>query len=1365
MNQTLNVLIIEDQEDDALLILRELHRSGFDPIWKRVQTATDLQVALQTDVWDVIISDYRLPGFDAPSALAIVKQNYPDVPFIVVSGTIGDLAAVALMRAGAHDYLMKDNLARLPEAVRRELREAQTRLENKQALKTLDATQERLQLAIEGSGIGLWDWSVSTHTEVMNERCAEMIGYSLEELNLVGIDHWKIHVHPEDYAQSMALIQQHLQRATPSYRCELRMRHRAGYWIWVLDQGKVVEWNAEGKPLRMIGTQMDITDRKRAELRLALQSSILERIAKSDPLLDILEALVLGVEQQLGDGLCSILLCNHRTGTLHTGAAPNLPVAYKQAIDGLAMGENAGSCGTAAFCQEVVVASDIASDPRWKNYKELALANGLRSCWSAPAIAQTGTVLATLAVYYPDCRIPQPQDLETITLAAEITKLAIEQEQATQALAQLNQTLENRVKRRTADLKKSEEKLHAILNFAPAIVYVKDLDGRHTFVNQTFLTLFGCTTTDIIGKTNSDFFNPALAKILDGNDQAVFSTGSFQQYEEDLPVGDRVLTFLSNKFLLFDPDGKPYALCGISTDVSERKANREALQRREEQARGTLLAIPDLLFRLTSQGYYLDIVPSERVTNLADPEVAIGQHICDLLPPELVKIYQRLLHQALTTQTVQSEEYEVWINGQQRFEEARVASCGKHEAIFLVRDISERKATQAALKQKEAYIQRIAANVPGAIYQFVLHQDGTHEFIYVSDRAQTIVELDPARIKDDASALFSLIHPEDIAALQQAIARSSATLQPWSWEGRLITPSGEQKWIQSIAQPEPQASGDILWDGLILDISDRIQANERLQESEEKYRNLVENANDIIYTLSAEGIFTYVSSNWTEILGHAVHEVVNRPFAPFVHPDDIPKCFEFLNQLLTSGLKAGGIEYRVRHKNGEWRWHTSNASPQWDKNGAIVSILGIAHDITDRKETEDLLQRSNAQLARATRLKDEFLANMSHELRTPLNAILGMSEGLQEQVFGTLNARQVKAIATIEKSGKHLLALINDILDLSKIEAGKLELKIDNVSIQSLCNTSLTLVRQAAIKKQISLTTDIPRDLYPFTIQVDSRRICQVLINLLSNAVKFTPEGGHVCLKVRLENAVPGGTLGITEASQTICFSVIDTGIGIISENLEKVFNSFVQIDSSLNRQYEGTGLGLALVKQITEMHGGTVNVTSAVGHGSCFTAQIPCLHSPSLPHDRPPPVPTKETLATLATVPKTQTQRTLILLAEDNEANILTIASYLHAKEYQLLFARDGHEAIALTHSHHPHLILMDIQMPGIDGLEAIRQIRQDPQFATTPIIALTALAMTGDRERSLEAGANDYLTKPVRLKHLVATIQQHLSSRNFNE
>ncbi|TVQ19679.1 MAG: PAS domain S-box protein [Leptolyngbya sp. DLM2.Bin15] len=1239
MKEALSALIVEDSEDDALLVLLSLQAGGFAVVWERVQTAEELTAALERRVWDVVISDYRLPRFSAPKALAIIKQTHQDVPFIVVSGTIGDTAAVELMKAGAHDYLMKDNLVRLPEAVRREIREAQVRLDNRETMTALDFAQERLQLALEGSGIGLWDWSVQTGDVTLNERWAEMLGYRLEEISPLTIQAWADHVHPDDLPLAQQLIASHLRRDSLQYRCELRLRHQDGSWIWVLDMGKVVEWDEDNQPLRMIGTQMDITDRKQAELRLALQSSILERIAKSDPLPDILDALVCGIEKQLGDGLCSVLLCDGE-GRLLYGAAPNLPPSYNQAVNHLIIAEGMGSCGTAAARREVVIVSNIATDPLWQNFKELALSHGLCSCWSAPAIAGNGEVLATFAVYYHDCRHPRAQELESINLATDILKIAIEQARAAQALEQLNQELEDRVSQRTRALQESEAKLQAILDFAPAAIYVKDLDGRHTLVNRAFLTMFDCTVGDIIGYTNQDFFEPEVAQRLDINDQMVLSAGHFQQYEEDFRVGDTVYTLLSNKFLLFNQEQLPYAICGISTDVSERKA------------------------------------------------------------------------------------------------------------------------TQKALRQKEDRLQRIAANAPGAIYQYVLRGDGSHEFIYMSDRAQDIFELDMNTIQQDANTVFSMTHPDDMPSLQQSIAKSATTLNSWVWEGRFITPSGHLKWLQGIAQPERQPNGDILWDGLILDVSDRKRAEELLQESEEKYRNLVENANDIIYILSLDGVFTYVSPNWTEILGHDIEDVVHQSFVPFVHPDDVPQCMAFLHRMIETGMKQNGVEYRVRHNNGEWRWHTSNAAPQRDQQGAIVSCLGIAHDITDRKQAEELLQRSNAELARATRMKDEFLANMSHELRTPLNAILGMSEGLQEQVFGPINTKQQKAIATVERSGRHLLELINDILDLSKIEAGHLKLELNDVSVKTLCSTSCTFVKQLAFNKQINLIADIPQELEHLKIRVDDRRIRQVLINLLSNAVKFTPDGGQVQLTVSLETS-PSRSHSPLDVEHSIWFSVIDNGIGIAQEHLSRLCESFVQIDSSLSRQYAGTGLGLAIVKQLVEMHGGQISIVSEVGRGSCFTVKLPCcIANSSLGSYSGGTTNHGDSAAPSKTSGQDVAEQPLILLAEDNEANILTLSSYLTAKHYRLLVARNGQEAIALIQAVQPDLIVMDVQMPVMDGLEAIQLIRQDHRFTHTPIIALTALAMAGDRDRCLEAGANDYLTKPVRLNHLTATIEQLLQA-----
>ena len=429
------------------------------------------------------------------------------------------------------------------------------------------------------------------------------------------------------------------------------------------------------------------------------------------------------------------------------------------------------------------------------------------------------------------------------------------------------------------------------------------------------------------------------------------------------------------------------------------------------------------------------------------------------------------------------------------------------------------------------------------------------------------------------------------------------------------------------------------------------------------------------------------------------------------------------------------------------------------------------------RERNEQLAISNQELARATRLKDEFLASMSHELRTPLNAILGMSEALQELNFGPINDRQQKSISTIEKSGKHLLALINDILDLSKIEANKFDLEVSDVSIETLCKNSLLFVKELAHKKQISLKTQLPEYLRQLNIRVDDRRCRQVLINLLSNAVKFTPEGGAIVLDVRItgESRRQGdGETGSYEecelasrSQRRIEFSIVDTGIGIASENIGKLFQSFVQIDSSLSRQYAGTGLGLALVKRIVELHEGSVAVESSLDRGSCFTVSLP--FDPSAEIVLPPsPLPLVYPLTTDPEEISGLKPKALILVVEDNEANMETMTGYLSSRGYRLVEAVNGQAAIALlsecstdrTDINCPNIILMDIQMPGMDGFEATRHIRQIPACATMPIVALTALAMPTDRQKCLDAGANEYVSKPVKLGQLVSTIETLLKN-----
>lgn len=416
-----------------------------------------------------------------------------------------------------------------------------------------------------------------------------------------------------------------------------------------------------------------------------------------------------------------------------------------------------------------------------------------------------------------------------------------------------------------------------------------------------------------------------------------------------------------------------------------------------------------------------------------------------------------------------------------------------------------------------------------------------------------------------------------------------------------------------------------------------------------------------------------------------------------------------------------------------------------------LSIRQLAEQ--ELAECNQQLYLCNEALARATRLKDEFLANMSHELRTPLNAILGMTEGLQEGIMGPINERQLSALNTVERNSTHLLSLINDILDVAKIESGQLTLTYSPIDVQQLCSSSLAFVQQQALRKRIQLQTQIPQSLP--ALFADEVRMRQVLLNLLTNAVKFTPEGGRVMLSVM----VCAYSEDPSEPTY-LRFAVADTGIGIAPENIPKLFQPFVQIDSALNRQQTGMGLGLALVRQIVELHGGQVELTSDLGLGSCFTVNLPYLPSMcTLPFELLPDPPEFESTL-VAVIDPPFKESSLVLLVDDNAANVATLTSYLQAKGYRLVYAVNGRKAIDLSLVHQPDLILMNIQMSGFDGLEAIRQIRQQKSLCEIPIIAFTTLVMKGDHEQCLAAGANEYLSKPVKLKQLNASIKTLLTN-----
>jgi CheY-like chemotaxis protein len=365
---------------------------------------------------------------------------------------------------------------------------------------------------------------------------------------------------------------------------------------------------------------------------------------------------------------------------------------------------------------------------------------------------------------------------------------------------------------------------------------------------------------------------------------------------------------------------------------------------------------------------------------------------------------------------------------------------------------------------------------------------------------------------------------------------------------------------------------------------------------------------------------------------------------------------------------------------------------------------------------------------------------MSHELRTPLNAILGLSESLGEQTAGPLNEKQQKYINTISESGHHLLSLINDILDLAKVEAGQITLSFNKVEVKSVCEASLRMVKQLALSKNQNVELDIKEGIG--VIWADERRLKQMLVNLLSNAVKFTRDYGNLGLEVS----------GDQKANQ-ISFTVWDHGMGIKDSDLSLLFQPFVQLDGGFARESSGTGLGLALVAQMARLHGGGVAVESQPGQGSRFTISLPW--EPALKPDIVQRL--RDTGRLRAPVTNDKNKHT-ILLVEDTQEVTMMLQDYLESAGFQVITALDGVEGLEQARLTHPDLILMDIQMPRIDGFEATKRLRADPEFEHTPIIALTALAMPNDRELCLAAGMDEYISKPVNLKALVKMIQSCL-------
>lgn len=413
---------------------------------------------------------------------------------------------------------------------------------------------------------------------------------------------------------------------------------------------------------------------------------------------------------------------------------------------------------------------------------------------------------------------------------------------------------------------------------------------------------------------------------------------------------------------------------------------------------------------------------------------------------------------------------------------------------------------------------------------------------------------------------------------------------------------------------------------------------------------------------------------------------------------------------------------------------------------ALAEIAALNATLEERvaRRSEEL-ESVNAELEKAARAKDAFLASMSHELRTPLTGILGAAELLRVGAHGPLNEAQLRTLRALEEAGRHLLSILADLLDLAKIGAERLSLRTDACVLADVCESALSMVRNEAQRKGIALVLRAPDASVRFG--ADARRVRQILVNLLSNAVKFTPGGGTVELTAH----------GDADAG-LVRLEVKDSGPGIAHEDLPKLFVPFTQLDTRLSREHAGTGLGLALVRSLAELHGGRVEVESAPGKGSAFRVTLPW---------RPPSARGSGAHRVLPAEPfpaPDDAAAARVLLVEDDDANRTILGEFLRTRGFVVEEAATGTETLERVEACRPDLVVLDIQLPGMDGLEVLTRLRAGAA-APPPVLALTALAMTGDRERILEAGADAYLAKPAPLAVLEQEVRRLVGSRGSRE
>jgi len=660
--------------------------------------------------------------------------------------------------------------------------------------------------------------------------------------------------------------------------------------------------------------------------------------------------------------------------------------------------------------------------------------------------------------------------------------------------------------------------------------------------------------------------------------------------------------------------------------------------------------------------------------------------------------------------------------------------------MLLAAAAAERRLAERALAASEKRLRTVVEDQADLICRF--KPDGSLTFVnraYCQFHGKSKEEL-------LGTNFLETLPVEDIAIPLSWFEALPAEQPVVSFDHRVTGPDGLTLWQQCSVRRLFREDGQTLeFQAVVQDITHRKQTEQSLRTSERKYRSLVANIPDTVWTADANRKLLYVSETAEKILGYSLEELTQGAGTMWldrIHPNDIPKVQHAYERLFTNE-EAFDVEYRIRRKDGQWIWLQNRAPSTYLRDGTRCAD-GLLSEVTQRKLVEEEFQRAKDAAEAANRAKSQFLASMSHELRTPLNAIIGFSEILTDRTFGDLNDRQRKYTNNILNSGNHLLQLINDILDLSKIEAGRLELSRTSFSLARVMQNVETIVKTLAYKKGIALTFDVTAA--PPELFADEGKFKQIMYNLLSNAIKFTPDKGQVT--VTATRSQPPDVQGAPElkgprSGECLILTVADNGIGIHPRDHERIFAEFEQVDSSYGRCQQGTGLGLALTKRLIELHGGRIKVESEgiEGKGSRFTFLLPLRAEP-----KPAPVydPAEGSGETLL-------RPSVLLVAEDNQSRLM-VARYLRSVGYAVATVTQLQDLPATLKENRPYALAIDHQITRQYDKRELRDLR-----ARIPAgIPTVFFAVDAEGKPSFRPFSEDHLAATLARPRLVDVIRR---------